>query len=60
VVYHNDGGAPNNAAYFKRILNSIKNHIEAVGKDLIEIRVVDHSAASTARTNRTSAVIAPT
>jgi intracellular sulfur oxidation DsrE/DsrF family protein len=25
-------------------LNSIKNHIEAVGKDHIEIRVVDHSA----------------
>ena len=44
VVYHNDGGAPDNAAYFKRMLNSIKNHIEAVGKDLIEIRVVDHSA----------------
>jgi hypothetical protein len=44
VVYHNDGGAPDNAAYFKRMLNSIKNHIEAVGKDLIESRVVDHSA----------------
>ena len=44
VVYHNDGGGPDNAAYFKRMLNSIKNHIEAVGKDHIEIRVVDHSA----------------
>jgi intracellular sulfur oxidation DsrE/DsrF family protein len=44
VVYHNDGGAADNAAYFKRILNSIKNHIEAVGKDHIEIRVVDHGA----------------
>jgi intracellular sulfur oxidation DsrE/DsrF family protein len=44
VVYHNDGGGPDNAAYFKRMLDSIKNHIEAVGKDHIEIRVVDHSA----------------
>jgi intracellular sulfur oxidation DsrE/DsrF family protein len=44
VVYHNDGGGPDNAAYFKRMLNSIKNHIEAVGKDHIEIRVVNHSA----------------
>jgi hypothetical protein len=26
------------------MLNSIRNHIEAVGKDLIEIRVVDRSA----------------
>ncbi len=44
VVYHNDGGGPDNAAYFKRMLNSIKNHIEAVGKDHVQIRVVDHSA----------------
>ena len=25
MVYHNDGGAPDNTAYFKRMLNSIKN-----------------------------------
>jgi hypothetical protein len=43
VVYHNDGGTPDNAAYFKRMLNSINNHIEAVGKDHVQIRVVDHS-----------------
>jgi uncharacterized protein len=42
VVYHNDGGDPDNAMYFKRMLNSIKNHIEAVGKEHVEIRVVDH------------------
>jgi uncharacterized protein len=42
VVYHNDGGGPDNSAYFKRMLNSIRNHIEAVGKEHIEIRVVDH------------------
>jgi intracellular sulfur oxidation DsrE/DsrF family protein len=44
VVYHNDGGGPDNPAYFKRMLNSIKNHIAAVGKDHVEIRVVDHGA----------------
>lgn len=44
AVYHNNGGAPDNATYFKRMLNSIKNHIDAVGKDHIEIRVVDHGA----------------
>jgi hypothetical protein len=42
VVYHNDGGGPDTSAYFKRMLNSIKNHIAAVGKDHVEIRVVDH------------------
>ena len=42
VVYHNDGGSPDNAAYFRRMLNTIRNHIEAVGKDHVEIRVVDH------------------
>lgn len=42
VVYHNDGGSPDNAAYFKRMLNTIRNHIEAVGKEHLEIRVVDH------------------
>ena len=42
VVYHNDGGSPDNAAYFKRLLNSMKNHVEALGKVKFEIRVVDH------------------
>jgi intracellular sulfur oxidation DsrE/DsrF family protein len=42
VVYHNDGGGPDNAAYFKRMLNSMKNHVEALGKVEFEIRVVDH------------------
>src|SRR5260221_4666001 len=44
VVYHNDGGMPDNAAYFRRMLISIKNHIDAVGKAQVEIRVVDHAA----------------
>jgi hypothetical protein len=44
VVYHNDGGGPDNAAYFKRMLNSMKNHVEALGKVKLEIKVVDHGA----------------
>jgi len=44
VVYHNDGGAPDNATYFKRMLNSINNHVAAVGRDHIEIRVVNHGS----------------
>lgn len=43
VVYHNDGGAADNTAYFKRLL-SINNHIAAVGKAHVEIRVVSHGA----------------
>lgn len=42
VVYHNDGGAPDNAAYFRKLLTNIRNHVSAVGKDHVEIRVVDH------------------
>ncbi|MFC3694628.1 DsrE family protein [Chenggangzhangella methanolivorans] len=44
VVYHNDGGGADNAAYFKRMLGSLKNHVDAVGKQRVEIRVVDHGA----------------
>lgn len=43
VVYHNNGGGVDNAAYFRKMLNSIKNHIEAVGKEHVDIRVVDHA-----------------
>lgn len=42
VVYHNDGGAPDNQTYFRRLLNNLRNHVEALGKDHVEIRVVDH------------------
>jgi len=41
VVYHNDGG-PDGAAYFKRLLGNLRNHVEAVGKAHVEIRVVSH------------------
>jgi uncharacterized protein len=42
VAYHNDGGWPDNATYFRRLLNNLRNHVAAVGKDHLEIRVVDH------------------
>ena len=42
VVYHNDGAPPDNGAYFKRLLGNIRNHVEALGQDKVEIRVVDH------------------
>lgn len=46
VVYHNDGGS-DGAAYFKRMLGSIRNHLEALGKDHVEVRVVDHGEGVT-------------
>jgi uncharacterized protein len=42
VVYHNDGGGPDNATYFRRLLNNLRNHVAALGKDHVEIHVVDH------------------
>jgi uncharacterized protein len=42
VVYHNDGGFPDNPTYFRRVLNNLRNHVAAVGKGHIEIRVVNH------------------
>jgi intracellular sulfur oxidation DsrE/DsrF family protein len=42
VVYHNDGGFPDNPTYFKRLLNNLRNHVAALGKNHVEIRVVDH------------------
>jgi intracellular sulfur oxidation DsrE/DsrF family protein len=43
VVYQNDGGTPDDHAYFKGLLRNIANHIEAVdGK--VEIRVVSFAA----------------
>ena len=42
VVYHNDGGIPDNATYFKRLLGNLRNHVATVGKDHVQISVVDH------------------
>jgi intracellular sulfur oxidation DsrE/DsrF family protein len=44
VVYHNNGGLPDGASYFKHMLNSINNHLSAVGKAHVEIKVVSHGA----------------
>ncbi len=42
VVYHNDGGAPDNAKYFGKILRNLKNHVRALGAEHIGVKVVDH------------------
>jgi intracellular sulfur oxidation DsrE/DsrF family protein len=42
VVYHNDGGGPDNATYFRKVLTNLKNHVAAVGKSHVQISVVDH------------------
>jgi intracellular sulfur oxidation DsrE/DsrF family protein len=42
VVYHNNGEGLDNAAYFRKLLNNLRNHVAALGKDHVEIRVVDH------------------
>ena len=42
VVFHNNGGYPDNTAYFKKMLINIHNNIEAVGQDHIQVRVVNH------------------
>jgi intracellular sulfur oxidation DsrE/DsrF family protein len=39
VVYQNDGGLPDDKAYFKFILRNMTNHLAATGDD-VEIRVV--------------------
>jgi intracellular sulfur oxidation DsrE/DsrF family protein len=40
VVYQNNGAAAGDPGYFKRLLTNIANHIAAVGRNHIEIRVV--------------------
>ena len=42
VVYHNNGGPPDNKAYFMRILTNAQNHVNVIGKDHIDLRIVDH------------------
>jgi len=43
VVYQNDGGAPDDHAYFERLLRHITSHIEATD-GRVEIRVVSFAA----------------
>ena len=33
---------PDNATYFRKMLNNLKNHVAALGKTHVQIRVVDH------------------
>ncbi|MHB2205338.1 DsrE family protein [Methylobacterium sp. CM6257] len=40
VVYRNGGRGPDDTAYFKRLLGNLRNHVEAVGKEHVDIRVV--------------------
>jgi intracellular sulfur oxidation DsrE/DsrF family protein len=40
VVYHNGGGGPEGTTYFEPLLGNLRNHVEAVGKEHVEIRVV--------------------
>jgi uncharacterized protein len=42
VVYHNNGRGKDTTDYFKALLKNISNHIEAVGKDHVDIKVVNH------------------
>lgn len=43
VVYQNDGGAPDDHAYFERLLRNIGGHIEATNGN-VEIRVVSFAS----------------
>lgn len=40
VVYHNNGSSEPD--YYKHFLANVRNHINAVGKDNLELVVVDH------------------
>lgn len=42
VVYHNNGKGKDSADYFEALLKNLDNHIEAVGKDRVDIKVVNH------------------
>lgn len=42
VVYHNNGRGKDSGEYFKGLMKNLDNHVDAVGKDHIEIRVVSH------------------
>ena len=42
VVYHNNGKGKDSAGYFKALLKNLDNHIEAVGKERVDIKVVNH------------------
>jgi len=42
VVYQNNGGGQDNVAHLRKLLGNLRNHVAPVGKDHVDIRVVDH------------------
>ena len=42
VVYHNNGRGKDSAAYFKSLLKNLRNHVDAVGAERVQVRVVNH------------------
>lgn len=42
VVYHNNGKGKDSTDYFKALLKNLDNHIEAVGKERVDIKMVNH------------------
>ena len=44
VVYHEDTTGQASAPYFLHLLGNIRNHLDAVGKDHVQISVVDNSS----------------
>jgi hypothetical protein len=46
VVYHNDGGGPDNSAYFRKLLNNLRNHVAALGKEHVESRSASSTTAA--------------
>lgn len=42
VVYHNNGRGPDSTKYFKALLKNLRNHVDAVGANGIDIKVVNH------------------
>jgi intracellular sulfur oxidation DsrE/DsrF family protein len=42
VVYHNNGRGKDSPTYFKSLLKNLRHHVDAVGADRVQIRVVDH------------------
>ena len=43
VVYHNDGSQTDNRKYFNLLLGNVGSQIAAVGKDHVQVKVVDLS-----------------
>ena len=42
VVYHNNGRGKDSDTYFKAVLKNLRNHVDAVGRGRVDIKVVNH------------------